>query len=147
MTNRLLYSMIDSNFPVSARIQHKIIAEFGSEIGCKVGFYGAEDPEFCVESPYLIAKLPTLLSTYDGIVFFSVFQLAPEDTLNTVRFILDKELEVCFACQRIRISSYLDFEREKISLLAASTAVKARKLAGTLARFRPPLDSDSYQSI
>jgi len=118
--------MIDSKFPVSASIQHKITAGFASELGCKVGFYGAEDSEFSDGSPYLEEKLPSLPTKYDGVIFFSLFQLSADSILSTIRAILDKELEVYFACQRIRISNYVDFEQDKIRLLAATTAATAQ---------------------
>ena len=71
MKDRPLYSMIDSLFPVSARIQHRLIADFANERGYKIGFYGAEDPEFNLGSPYLMEKLPSLVKKYHGIIFFS----------------------------------------------------------------------------
>jgi len=142
MTKRLLYSMIDSKFPVSSRIQHKIIAEFASEVDCKIGFYGAEDPEFFMGSPYLASKLPDLLCKYSGVIFFSVFQLPTEDILSIIRATLDRKLEVYFACQRIRISNHIDFERDKILLIAATTAVKTRTLTGILSSASPTLNSN-----
>jgi len=129
MKDRLLYSMIDSRFHVSARIQHRLISEFAVEMDFNIAFYGAEDPEFNDSSPYLAEKLPRLVSKYHGIIFFSLYQLTAEESIKTIRLILDAGLKVLFACQRIFISDHNEFEREKVAILAAATASKAGSLS------------------
>ena len=137
MKDRLVYSMIDSQFPVAARIQHRLIAEFAIEMGYKIGFYGAEDPEFYINSPYLVEKLPSLVDKYEGIIFFSFFQLSAEEAPGLVRLILSEGLGVLFACQRIFISDLLEFEREKVALLAAATAGKVGLASHIKSSFSP----------
>ena len=68
--SRLLFSMLDSTYPAPGRIQHSAIKTFAESKGYEIGFYGAEDPEFRVDSPYLFAKLKSLVRKYNGIIFY-----------------------------------------------------------------------------
>lgn len=125
--SRLLFSMLDSTYSAPGRIQHSAIKSFAEARGYEIGFYGAEDPEFREDSPYLFAKLKSLAPKYDGIVFYSALQLRG-NCIATIRSILMEEMTVLFAAQQLELSSVKDLETTKPLFLAAAFSQVNRDL-------------------
>jgi len=140
--DNLVYSMIDCTYPVPGPLQHSIIRTFALENGFSVGFYGAEDPEFREDSPYLRGKIARLHSKYQGVIFFSVFQLRG-DVEKLVRTLLGHDLIVMFAVQRLFFPNTSHFKSDLILFKAALTSVLNRHNGDNLYE---KLASISYKS-
>ncbi len=121
MEDNLLFSMLDADFPVPSRVQHGLIYSYASRNGYKVGFYGAEDPEFSASNTYLYSKLPQLSLKYSGIIFFSLNQIGLQP-LKFISDILNQRLSVHFAIQEISIQSTLQLNTSALQLLSAATS-------------------------
>jgi hypothetical protein len=118
----LLYSMIDSHYPISAPEQHKLIRDKAKNYSYDIGFYGAEDPRFRFESPYLIAKLPSLYGKYSGVIFFSLFQLEG-NVGNLIKTLLSHNLVCLFACQNLLIRGPNEYDDNALMIISATTSL------------------------
>ena len=122
---KLLFSMIDCRYPIPGPLQHMLIRDFASRNNFSLGFYGAEDPEFSHDSPYLLSKLDTLGAKYQGIVFFDLLQLRgnAKYLLNTI---LERDFVLAFVVQDLVIETKDDLRRHLILMESAFQSVRSR---------------------
>lgn len=97
-----LYAMLDGDYNPPAFVQHRLIKEFAERCGYTMGFYGVEDPRYRNGSPYLCAKLPSIMHHYRGVIFYSIFQL-DGDTLAMINAIHQCGLTCLFALQSLEV--------------------------------------------
>jgi len=122
---KLFFSMIDCRYPIPGPLQHMLIRQFTSRNNFSVGFYGAEDPEFSHDSPYLFSKLDGLGAKYQGIVFFDLLQLRGK-VPNLLNKILERDLTLAFVVQDLVIENTDDLRRHLILIESALQSVRSR---------------------
>lgn len=124
--NNLLYSMLDCTYPIPGPQQHQLIRSFAKDSGYSVGFYGAEDPDFCVDSPYLRKKSETISQKYCGIIFFSLFQLQG-DAESLITELVYRNFVVLFALQKTLIRDKKGLKDGRYLLKSSIQSFKNRK--------------------
>tara|TARA_E500000178_G_scaffold356701_1_gene437512 strand:- start:124994 stop:125413 length:420 start_codon:yes stop_codon:yes gene_type:complete len=106
MKKKLIFSIADAKYPVSASVQHEIMGRVCKDNGFDIGFYGAEDPELQHLNPWLNLKMRNLDKKYGGFCFFSLYQLMhDDDILFKLRAVLRSNLVIAFAVEKMLFTS------------------------------------------
>tara|TARA_B110000008_G_C16564411_1_gene401611 strand:- start:26 stop:457 length:432 start_codon:yes stop_codon:yes gene_type:complete len=104
---------------VPQRVQHITIKDFVKSLNGKITFYGTELPE-TLKSQLILKNQINKLNIESGIVFFSFYQFTYNNYINfnLIKKILDNNLEIHFARERISITSKEGLQKKSEFLIA-----------------------------